>query len=57
MFLFALLGACCVRPNPKDPNKKHQEKRSLPVASWREIMNTFTLEFPSICARGYYFKL
>ena len=31
-----------------------------PVASWREVMNTFNIEFPSICMRalldGYRFK-
>ena len=38
-------GGCCLRrgKNRFDP---------MPVASWRESMNTFTIEFPSICVRS-----
>lgn len=35
-------GACCSRKNQK----------FSPVASWREAMNTFTIEFPSVCLRA-----
>jgi hypothetical protein len=34
-------GSCCVRSTG-----------SLPVTHWREIMNTYTLEYPSICLRA-----
>ena len=38
-------GGCCIRrgKNRFDP---------MPVAAWRETMNTFTVEFPSICVRS-----
>lgn len=40
-------GGCCVRDlnSAKNP-------RPVPVASWREGMNTFNIEFPSICLRA-----
>jgi hypothetical protein len=39
-------GACCSRGQAaKDP-------KQLAVASWRELMNTFNLEYPSICLRA-----
>jgi len=40
-------GGCCVR----DLNGASRPK-PVPVASWREGMNTFNLEFPSICLRA-----
>ena len=40
-------GGCCVRrPEPA----KEGYRRA--VASWREVMNTFNIEFPSICLRA-----
>ena len=39
-------GSCCVR-NPY--NITHSID---PVASWREVMDTFAIEFPSICLRA-----
>lgn len=39
-------GGCCVR------GKKQVSYNVNPVASWREGMNTFNLEFPSICLRA-----
>ena len=40
-------GGCCVR---KSEPSKEGHKRA--VASWREVMNTFNIEFPSICLRA-----
>jgi len=40
-------GGCCVR----DLNSAKSPK-PVPVASWREGMNTFAIEFPSICLRA-----
>lgn len=37
-------GLCC----PRDPDSKAKN----PVASWRELMNTYVVEFPSICLRA-----
>lgn len=39
-------GGCCVR------GKKKVSYNVEPVASWREGMNTFNIEFPSICLRA-----
>lgn len=39
-------GGCCVRGKPKHSYNVE------PVASWREGMNTFNIEFPSICLRA-----
>ena len=39
-------GGCCVR------GKKKVSYNVEPVASWREGMNTFNVEFPSICLRA-----
>lgn len=44
VYYFHNKGACCMR-NSKDPG-------DLAVVSWREVMNTFILEFPSICIRA-----
>jgi hypothetical protein len=38
-------GACCYPKKSKQPSE-------WAVASWREVMNTFNLEFPSICLRA-----
>ena len=38
-------GACCYPRVTK--NTLH-----YPIASWREVMNAFTLEFPSVCMRA-----
>jgi hypothetical protein len=45
VYYFHNKGGCCSRRNPKF-------KRVNPVASWREAMNAFTLEYPSICLRA-----
>lgn len=37
-------GGCCSR--------KRGEKQEAAVSSWRELMNTFVLMFPSICVRS-----
>eukprot|EP01038_Epipyxis_sp_PR26KG_P006834 gene6834-9356_t len=37
-------GSCCIRPG----NGQYEKS----VASWREEMNTFNIEFPSICIRA-----
>ena len=34
------------------PNDDVQTKNKPAVASWREVMNTFNIEFPSICMRA-----
>jgi hypothetical protein len=39
-------GGCCVRGKPRVSYNVE------PVASWREGMNTFNIEFPSICLRA-----
>ena len=38
-------GACCVRTSAS-------RNQQVPVASWREFMNSFNIEFPSICLRA-----
>jgi hypothetical protein len=42
VYYFHSKGACCSR----------KKDAFNPVASWREAMNTFNLEFPSICLRA-----
>jgi hypothetical protein len=42
VYYFKTLGSCCSRKG--DP--------ASPVASWREVTNTFMLEYPSICLRA-----
>ena len=39
-------GGCCSR------KEKTRGDGVNPVASWREVMNTFNIEFPSICMRA-----
>ena len=39
-------GGCCIRGKPRVLYDTE------PVASWRELLNTFTIEFPSICLRA-----
>ena len=38
-------GGCCIR-------RGQQKFAPMPVAAWREMMNTYTIEFPSICSRS-----
>jgi len=38
-------GGCCLR-------RGKYRFEPMPVTSWRESMNTFTIEFPSICVRS-----
>eukprot|EP00667_Euglena_gracilis_P011623 EG_transcript_11877 len=50
-------GACCSRTAvPAGPIKPGKQKAKFfehaSVASWRELMNTFSVEFPSICLRA-----
>ena len=42
-------GGCCSR---RPEAKKNAVPQNGPVASWREAMNAFTIEFPSICLRA-----
>jgi hypothetical protein len=42
VYYFHNKGGCCTR----------KTKSFNPVASWRESMNTFNLEYPSICSRA-----
>lgn len=44
VYYFHLKGACCTRRTEKS-SKRY-------VTSWREAMNAFVLEFPSICLRA-----
>lgn len=45
VFYFHNKGSCCLKTKEtmRDPN---------PVVTWREVMNAFILEFPSICLRA-----
>eukprot|EP00667_Euglena_gracilis_P014382 EG_transcript_14891 len=52
-------GSCCSRrapsssaPEPKSTGRSGTVKDPVSVASWRELMNTFSIEFPSICLRA-----
>jgi hypothetical protein len=48
VYFFSTHGACCARKGPQwSPDVIHN-----PVASWREALNTFILEYPSICLRA-----
>jgi len=38
-------GGCCIRRGQNMFNP-------MPIAAWREMMNTYTIEFPSICSRS-----
>ena len=42
VYYFHSKGGCCSR----------KQAAFNPVASWREAMNTFNLEYPSICLRA-----
>lgn len=44
VYYFHLKGSCCTR-RTEQLSKRH-------VTTWREAMNAFTLEFPSICLRA-----
>ena len=47
VFYFHLKGACCHKSR-----KGAIDNHNNPVARWREYMNTFNIEFPSICLRA-----
>lgn len=44
VYYFHSKSTCCYKPFGDD--------RKMPRASWRELMNAFNLEFPSICVRA-----
>lgn len=46
VYYFHSKGSCCTRKN------KITEKYPPGIITWRESMNTFNLEFPSICMRA-----
>ena len=46
-------GSCCLRSEIRNMmNTMQSDRKHDAIVSWREVMNTFNIEFPSICLRA-----